>query len=159
MSKKKKIIILSVMVALLVVTGYLNIALNNKTTQTSTQTSATTLDFYASYRADREASRESAILYYQGIIADSTSSQEAKDLAEASRKQLVDAMETELLIEGLIKSVGFEDVVLTTTSENVNVIVKASAEELTDAQVGQIATIVQEQTKKSLDNIRIIPAE
>lgn len=158
MSKKKKIIILSVMVALLVVTGYLNIALNNNVSQ-STQTSTTTLDFYASYRADREASRESAILYYDGIIADSTSSQEAKELAEASRQELINAMEKELLIEGLIKSVGFEDVVLTTTSENINVIVKASAEELTDAQLGQIATIIQEQTKMPLDNIRIIPAQ
>ena len=158
MSKKKKIIILSVMVALLVVTGYLNIALNNNVSQ-STQTSTTTLDFYASYRADSEASRESAILYYDGIIADSTSSQEAKELAEASRQELINAMEKELLIEGLIKSVGFEDVVLTTTSENINVIVKASAEELTDAQLGQIATIIQEQTKMPLDNIRIIPAQ
>ena len=93
MSKTKKIIILAVMVALLVVTGYLNIALNNNATQqVSNQNS--NLDFYSSYRADRDASREAAILYYKGIIADETSSQEAKDLAETSRKALVDAMET-----------------------------------------------------------------
>lgn len=158
MSKKKKIIILSVMVALLVVTGYLNIALNNNVTeQVSNQNS--NLDFYSSYRADRDASRESAILYYKGIIADETSSQEAKDLAEKSRQELVEAMETELTTEGLLKGLGFEDVVLTTTTDNINVIVKASREDLTDSQLAQIGTIVQEQTKKSLDNIRIIPAE
>lgn len=158
MSKTKKIIILSVMVALLVVTGYLNIALNNNATQqVSNQNS--NLDFYSSYRADRDASREAAILYYKGIIADETSSQEAKDLAETSRKALVDAMETELTTEGLLKGLGFEDVVLTTTTENINVIVKAKREDLTDAQLGQIGTIVFEQTKKPLDNIRIIPAE
>lgn len=156
-SKKKKIIILTVMVALLVVTGYLNIALNNNVTQPTS--SNANLDFYASYRAQREASRESAILYYQGIINDTSSSQEAKQMAEASRKELVDALEKELLIEGLIKGVGFEDVVLTTTSENINVIIKAKIEDLSDAQVAQISTIVQEQTKKPLDNIRIIPAE
>ncbi len=154
-SKKKKIIILSVMVALLVVTGYLNIALNNNVSQpVSTNTN---LSFYESYRADRETSRENAILYYNSIIASEASSAEAKELAEASRKELVDALEKELLIEGLIKSVGFEDAVLTTTSENINVIVKA--EELTPAQVAQIATIVKEQTQKPLDNIRIIPTE
>lgn len=158
MSKKKKIIILSVMVALLVVTGYLNIALNNNVTeQVSNQNS--NLDFYSSYRADRDASRESAILYYKGIIADETSSQEAKDLAEKSRQELVASMETELTTEGLLKGLGFEDVVLTTTTDNINVIVKAKKEDLTDAQLAQIGTIVQEQTKKSLDNIRIIPAE
>ena len=158
MSKTKKIIILSVMVALLVVTGYLNIALNNNATQqVSNQNS--NLDFYSSYRADRDASRKAAILYYKGIIADETSSQEAKDLAETSRKALVDAMETELTTEGLLKGLGFEDVVLTTTTENINVIVKAKREDLTDAQLGQIGTIVFEQTKRPLDNIRIIPAE
>ena len=158
MSKTKNIIILSVMVALLVVTGYLNIALNNNATQqVSNQNS--NLDFYSSYRADRDASREAAILYYKGIIADETSSQEAKDLAETSRKALVDAMETELTTEGLLKGLGFEDVVLTTTTENINVIVKAKREDLTDAQLGQIGTIVFEQTKRPLDNIRIIPAE
>ncbi len=146
------------MVALLVVTGYLNIALNNNATQqVSNQNS--NLDFYSSYRADRDASREAAILYYKGIIADETSSQEAKDLAETSRQALVDAMETELTTEGLLKGLGFEDVVLTTTTENINVIIKAKREDLTDAQLGQIGTIVFEQTKRPLDNIRIIPAE
>ena len=87
-SKKKKIIILTIMVALLVVTGYLNIALNNNVTQPTSTTS--NMDFYDSYRADRESSRQSAILYYEGIIADSTSSQEAKDDAELKRQELID---------------------------------------------------------------------
>lgn len=153
-SKRKKIIILSVMVALLVVTGYLNIALNNNVSQPVSTTA--NLNFYESYRADRETSRESAILYYEGIINDSTSSQEAKDMAEASRQELIDALEKELIIEGLIRGIGFEDAVLTTTSDNINVIVKAKAEEITEAQLAQISTIVQEQTQKSLDNIRVI---
>lgn len=154
LSKKKKIIILVVMVALLVVTGYLNIALNNNvTTQTST---VTTTDFYAGYRSDRQSSRETAIMYYDSIIASADSSEEAKTIAAQSRQELIDAMEKELVVEGLIKSAGFEDVVLTTTNENVNVIVKAS--ELSAGEVAKIAKIVQEQTGRSLDNIKIIPA-
>lgn len=154
LSKKKKIIILVVMVALLVVTGYLNIALNNNvTTQTST---TTTTDFYAGYRNDRQSSRETAIMYYDSIIASADSSEEAKALAAQSRQELIDAMEKELVVEGLLKSAGFEDAVLTTTSENVNVIVKAS--ELSAGELAKIGKIVQEQTGKSLDNIKIIPA-
>ncbi len=154
LSKKKKIIILVVMVALLVVTGYLNIALNNNvTTQTST---TTTTDFYAGYRSDRQNSRETAIMYYDSIIASADSSEEAKALATQSRQELIDAMEKELVVEGLLKSAGFEDAVLTTTSENVNVIVKAG--ELSAGELAKIGKIVQEQTGKSLDNIKIIPA-
>ncbi|MBO4412467.1 MAG: SpoIIIAH-like family protein, partial [Clostridia bacterium] len=61
-----------------------------------------------------------------------------------------------LIIEGLIKGAGFEDVVLTTTTENINVVVKSS--ELSTSDVAKIANIVQQQTQKSLDNIKIIPA-
>lgn len=154
LSKKKKIVILVVMVALLVVTGYLNIALNNNVTTTST-TVATT-DFYAGYRLDRQNSRETSIMYYDSIIASADSSEEAKALASASRQELIDAMEKELIIEGLIKGAGFEDVVLTTTTENINVVVKAS--ELSAVEVAKIAKIVQDQTGKSLDNIKIIPS-
>lgn len=157
-SKKKKIIILSVMVALLVVTGYLNIALN-KSSDNFIETGTKNTDFYSSYRDDRQESRETAILYYDSIIADSTSSAEAKTLAENSRKVLIDALEKELLIEGLIKSAGFEDAVLTTTSEKIMVVIKASAEDLTDAQIATIATIVTEQTGKPLTNIRIVPSK
>ncbi len=157
-SKKKKIIILSVMVALLIVTGYLNIALN-KSSDNFIETGTKTADFYSSYRDDRQESRETAILYYDSIIADSTSSAEAKSLAENSRKELIDALEKELLIEGLIKSAGFEDAVLTTTSEKIMVVIKASAEDLTDAQIATIATIVTEQTGKPLTSIRIVPSK
>ena len=154
LSKKKKVIILVVMVALLVVTGYLNIALNNNVSTPTQATVAT--DFYAGYRADRQSSRETAIMYYDSIIASADSSEEAKALAAQSRQELIDAMEKELVVEGLIKSAGFEDAVLTTTSENINVIIKAS--ELSAGEVAQIAKIVQEQTGKSLDNIKIIPS-
>ncbi len=62
-------------------------------------------------------------------------------------------------MKGLIKGAGFEDVVLTTTSDKIMVVLKASVESLTDAQVATVATIVSEQTGKPLTSIRIIPSE
>ena len=44
-----------------------------------------------------------------------------------------------------------------TSNSNINVIVKAT--ELQSSQVAQIVSIVQEQTSKSIDNIKIIPVE
>lgn len=155
-SKKKKIMILTIMVALLVVTGYLNIALNNNVTQPTSTTA--TMDFYDSYRAERESSRESSILYYEGIIADSTSSQEAKEIAETKRQELIEALETELVVEGLIKGLGFEDVVLTSTSDKLNIVIKASVEDLTATQRAQILQIIKEQTNNTADDVRIIPS-
>ena len=70
MKKRTKIIILSLMVVLLGVTGYLNIVLNNSVKNTNTN--VTTLSYFASYRNDRSSTRDQEILYYDAII-DSTS--------------------------------------------------------------------------------------
>lgn len=157
LSKKKKIIILCVMAVLLVVTGYLNIALNNNAIQTSTN-NVTSQSFFASYRTDRESTRSQEMDYYKAIVASESSSEEAKKNAEASMQTLIARMETEQAVEGLIKAKGFEDIIVTSTATNVNVIVN-TAENLETSQVAQIVSIVQEQMGTSLDNICIIPVE
>ena len=60
-----------------------------------------------------------------------------------------------MLLEGYIKSKGFNDAVVSFTENFVNVMV--SAQSLTEAEVAQIVQVVQEQTSKSIDNIKIIP--
>ena len=55
MTKKKKIVILSVMVALLLVTGFVNVALNSSLSDGRvTETSTSSASFYATYRSERE---------------------------------------------------------------------------------------------------------
>ena len=156
LSKKKKIIILSVMAVLLVVSGYLNIALNNSVSNVSnTNTNTSQASFFSTYRTDRINTRNQEILYLDAIINSDTSTQEAKDTAESKKVALVQTMELELVIEGLIKAKGFEDVVVTNTTNNVNVIIKST--ELSANEVRQIVGVVEEQTGKSIDNIKIIP--
>ena len=154
-SKRKKIIVLSVMVLLLVVTGFLNLTLNNPIDDTSGRT--TTGNFFTNFRADRQATRAQEFLYLDTIIASTTSSSEAKAVAENKKVELVQLMELELVLEGLIKSKGFEDAIVSMTSTNVNVIVKDA--ELVASEVAQIVQIVQESTGKSLDNIKVIPVQ
>lgn len=159
LTKRKKIIILSVMAVLLVATGYLNITLNNKITEqvNTTATTNTSANFFQTYRMDRTNTRNQEIAYLDAILANETSSNEAKELAESKKVSLVQTMELELVIEGLIKSKGFEDVVVTNTASNVNIIVKGS--ELSTNEVSQIVSVVKEQTGKDIDNIKIIPIE
>lgn len=155
LSKKKKIIIIATMFLLLVVTGYLNIVLNNQTVETTGSNTITSASFFATYRTDRESTRNSEIAYYDAIINSDTSSAEAKATAQTKKESLIQAMETELVTEGLIKSKGFEDVIVITTDNNVNVVVKCA--ELVSSQVAQIVSIVTEQTGVSLDYIKINP--
>ena len=156
--KKKKIIILTGMVALLVLTGVLNIVLNNTADNAANVNGDNTyVDFFTSYRDYRTESREQSLLYYDEIIASETASADAKAEAEAAKLKLTEKMETELVLEGLIRSLGFEDAIVTSTTENLNVIVKCS--ELTGTQATQIKEIVVTETGISTLNLRIIPTE
>lgn len=155
-TKKKKILILSVMVALLVVTGFLNITLNNSAIVQPTN-AVTAESFFVTYRTDRSSTRSQEILYYDAIISSASATSEAKQVAENKKADLIKLMESELVLEGLIKSKGFEDAIVTMTTQNVNVIVKDKT--LENSEVAQIVQIVQESTGKDIDNIKIIPVE
>ena len=154
LSKKKKIIILSGMVALLVVTGVLNIVLNNRVEETA-GTHQEYQSLFQTYRTDRSATRDQTMLYLDAIIASDASSQEAIAAAEEQKLALTRNMEVELALEGLIKAVGFEDAFITMSTENVNVIVKA--ELLTEDEANRILGIIVDETGRSAQNVIVIP--
>ncbi len=145
------------MVALLLVTGYVNVALNSSLTKSiSKETSATTASFYATYRTEREATRTQEIQFYDSIIASASSTDDAKLEAQANKMMLIEQMEKELVTEGIIRGKGFDDAIVTSSSSNINVFVKSS--ELTATEVAQISTVVKEQLGVELDKIVIIPS-
>lgn len=151
MKKRTKIIVLVAMVALLGVTGYLNIALNNAVT---TSASGSTSNYFTDYTAKREQTRQEEFLFYDAIISSEASSAEAKTEAQNKKLELIANMQSELVMEGLIKGKGFEDCVVIFSSSLINVIVKGTLER---ADVALITAIVQEQTGKSIDYIKITP--
>ncbi|MBE7075790.1 MAG: SpoIIIAH-like family protein [Clostridiales bacterium] len=155
MKKRTKIIILSLMIVLLGVTGYLNIVLNQSVNDINTSTATTS--YFSSYRNDRASTRDQEILYYDAIIDSDSSTEAAVLAAETAKMDLIEKMEQELAVEGLIKAQGFEDCVISISDTKVNVVVKSSA--LSENEVAQIATVVKEQLGTNLKNIVIIPAE
>ena len=162
MTKKKKIIVLSVMIGLLILTGYINVALNNSLSKkatpiVSTQTSATAQSFYTTYKTERESTRQQELQFYEAIIASSTSSDDAKDEAEKNKLDLINQMEKELVVEGIIVGKGFDDAIVTQSSANVNVFIKSP--ELNSSEVAIITDVVREQLGVEIDKIIIIPSE
>lgn len=157
MKKRTKIIIITAMVLLLGVTCFLNVMLNNSVSSNNDNTT-TTSSYFQTYRSDRESTRDQEMLYYDAIIASESSSAEAIASAEDAKLSLIELMEQELVVEGLIKAKGFEDCVVTISGSNVNAVVKSAAE-LTSTEVAQIVDIIQTQLSTSLENIKIIPVE
>ena len=156
LGKKGKIFVLVGMLALLVVTGYLNVYLNNKA-QVSTSAGAESSDFFVTYRTDRTATRNQTILYLDSIIESELSSSEAVTEAEKSKLALTSAMETEFSLEGAIKALGFEDVVVSASSDYYNVMIKAG--ELKSDEVAKVLEVVTTQTGTSANYVRIIPVQ
>ena len=156
LKKKTKIIILSAMVLLLGITGYLNITLNNQTISTgANQITTSTYNYFDSYRTDRTATRDQEILYYTAIMQDESSSQDDKAKAQEKKLALIAEMENELALEYLIKGLGFSDAIVTTSSSYINVIVKSS--ELNSSEVAKIVSVVTENTDYALSSIKVIP--
>lgn len=156
MKKRTKVIILSAMVLLLGVTGYLNVMLNSSIkNQSTTTTTTTTASYFATYRQDRESNRERELAYYQAIVDGEKENSEESTRAKETMLNLLAQIEKELVVEGLIKGLGFDDCVMTITPQNINIVVKSK--ELQENEVAQIVSILQSELSASLENIKIMP--
>ena len=152
MSKKKKIVLLSVMVGLLVVSGVLNFVMSGVPTGGG---EVTVSNFFTEFNTDRENTRNLTMMELRAIIDSDSSSATAKSNAEAMLLEICSNMESELILESLIKSKGFGEVAVAIGTTNVNVMVEA--EELSSEQVAQIVSIVMDETGESASNIKITP--
>ena len=156
MKKKTKIIVITAMVLLLGITGYLNIMLNNSIVNEESNV-VQTASYFQTYRSTRESTRDQELLYYDAIITNENSTADAIQKAENLKLDLINQMEQELVVEGLIKAKGFEDCIVSMLDGNVNAVVKAK--ELSSSEVAQILAVIQTQLNTSLENIKIIPVE
>lgn len=158
-SKTKKILVLTVMVALLVTTGVLNFVLSNKlnsaTDAGNYDEGAVTQTFFAAARSDREATRESEFLYLDAIINSDSASSQAKKEAETQKMDLVKKMEQELELETQIKGRGYEDTIVTIGDGGVSVVVNMP--EMTVDDSNKILALVVAAIGCSPKDVKVIP--
>lgn len=158
MSKKKKIIILSCMIALLAVTAVFNFVFTTERINQGEQpVSAGSANYFAQYRSERLSTRNEELLQLDAVISSAEAESAEKAEALAMKIELTANTEKEMLLENLIKAYGFEDavVVIGLDSDNVNVIAKSA--ELTTDDAVVIYTIVSEEISVSPENVKIIP--
>lgn len=120
-------------------------------TQVSTQ-NGTQTNFFAAYRDERDSVRTQELAYLDAIVAQGADTETLSD-AQRQKLELVNAMETELTVENLIRAKGFSDVIVSIHKGNISVVV--GTETLNDEQVAQILDIVLRETGKSAENVKI----
>lgn len=155
--KKGKFFALAGMILLLVVTGYLNVYLNSQTQSSQPASTVTISNFFETYRTDRTAMREQTVMYLDSVINSELSSAETIAKAQQDKLEIVSSIETELKLESVIKALGFDDVVVSSSSENYNVILKSAS--LNDNEVAKVLEVVTQHTGAQPSNVIIIPVE
>lgn len=158
MTKKKKIIILSCMIALLGVTAIFNFVLTAQPASTTDSSAVLgSANYFSQYRAERVSNRNEEILQLDAVIASADTASVEYSEALSMKTELAAMTEKEMLLESLIKAYGFEDVVVVIglESDSVNVIAKSA--DLTVDDAIKIYTIIEEEQIASAENVKIIP--
>ena len=145
MSKGKKIIVLTCMIALLAVTAVFNFVLTTEPATPSDSQAVSASNYFAQYRTERLTTRSEELLQLDSVISASETESAERNEALSMKIDLTAITEQEMLLENLIKAYGFEDavVVIGLESENVNAIVKS--EELSADDAISIYTIIYEE--------------
>lgn len=150
LTKKKKIFIMIGMIALLLVTGGLNLFLSNEEDVPTSSYESTS--FLTSYRASKLETRQTMLNYYDSIIESSTDSEQIIE-TNALISELAGRMEKETILEGMIMASGYEDCVVTNSDGSYTVMVKSDG--LNSDDVAKILGILVKETGVSATNVKI----
>lgn len=158
-SNAKKALVLCCMVALLVVTGVLNFVLNtqiDKPTDVGNNVGNNNAveTFFSSHRSNRETARAEEFSYLDAIISSESTSDAVKASAEQKQVELLSCIEKELVLESIIKAKGFDDAIVTMSTNNLNVIVNKA--ELTSQEVAQIVGAMLKETDYARNQVYVM---
>lgn len=156
MSKGKKIALIVSMVVVLAVAAVLNVTLladRNKTPDGD----AIQTGFFATSRLDRQTTRDYELNELNQILAmEGDEYAEARQNALIKKQQIVDAMETELLLETLLRAQGFDDVLVTVNASLSNVSVIVAKDELSREDTVRIYNIIATEASVDPEYVKIL---
>ena len=155
LSKKKKIIIVASFCLLLVVTGVLNLVLNRKATESVVETNTvTTQNVFNNYRENRKLTRTEQMAELDAIINDMNASEETRANAQAKKDEIFARMNMELQLETLITSQGFDDCIIISSANSINVVIKLNRDAVQE-DIDKIMDIVEGNSDYVLDNMEV----
>lgn len=157
MSNKKKIIIMSSLVLLLAVTAIFNFVFATSSTPTSAEGGVTTANYFTTYRSERTTTRNEELLQLDSVIALYDEGDEKYEAATDMKMEIVAAMEKELVLENMVKSLGFSDAVVSVSSDSDNVNVFINSAELNYDTALSIYNMMKNETGIVAGNVIIMP--
>lgn len=140
--KVRKIALMTGLLALLVVTGYLNFSLNQKAVSINAG-SKTETNMFVTLKENRADSRTAQQMLLQEIVANQAASEEARAEAQTALTNLAETIAYENNTENLISAqCGYEDVIVSRNGNKLNVIVKSAESEISNENLQKIMKIL-----------------
>ncbi len=159
MSNTKKIALMSTLVLLLAVTAIFNFVLaGTRTTQSLNSNASVQANYFTSFRDERSSKRSEEFVQLDSVISAYATATDSAEYAEAvARKQeLVEIMEDELVMESIIKALGFTDAaVVFGERDNINIFL--NSDELTAETVTKVFYALEVEHNIRNGNIIIMP--
>ncbi|MFY9285995.1 MAG: SpoIIIAH-like family protein [Tissierellaceae bacterium] len=122
--------------------------------QVGEEASNLNIDYFVEHRLSRDKLRANLIDRLVEIVDNDKTDDAKRAEAQEEIMEIGRISETELRIEGLVKSKGFEEVLVLLTDEDIKVVV--STDELTETDMVKILDIVKAETDFEMDSIKIM---
>lgn len=110
-------------------------------------------DYFTKSKLERDSMYSQMLSTYKGILENEKIPSDQKGIAENEIKNISDTKNAIMIVENLLQSKEFKNVVVFINSPSVNVVVKG--EKLEAEQVAKIQNIIQRELKTEIENIHI----
>ena len=126
---------------------------SNNTVSTSTSVSKSNKDYFSSSKLDRDTMYSQMLETYENILNSNNSLEIQKQSASEEIKKINNVKNSIMICENLIKTKGFDDVVIFVNGESISVIVED--EQLDTEEVAKIQNIISRELNAKVENIHI----
>ena len=132
-------------------------ALSKTEDKDSATSGVTPANYFATYRAERTSTRNEEIMQLDSVIALYEAGDERYEEATEMKMEIVEAMERELVLENMVKSLGFSDAVVSVSASGENVNVFINSNELNYDTALSIYNMMKSETGVVAGNVVIMP--
>ena len=126
---------------------------DNTTISTSSNVSKNNKDYFSSSKLDRDTMYSQMLETYENILNSNNSLETQKQSASEEIKKINNVKNSIMICENLIKTKGFDNVVIFVNGESVSVIVED--EQLDTEEVAKIQNIISRELNAKVENIHI----
>lgn len=123
----------------------------NETSETSAKTEDS--EYFTKSRLERDTMFSQMLESYQKILENSAIAADQKSIAQTEVKRINDLKNAIMICENLIKTKGFEDIIIFVNDNSISVIVKS--EKLETDQIAQIQNIIVREMNAQIEDIHI----